>query len=158
MFNRKKKKIAELTQLAAMWKDQVSVGNEEINRLHGEIEELQEKLAHEQDHVSALMQANGELKRELYEQEQKCEKLKSDLTGAAALLEETQKKLTGDTDLQALKDKVLVEVARDLACPSDCTKHANPGPGGSVCRNCIRNPRAVDKYTNGTYTPENGKE
>ena len=151
MFNRKRTKARELRRI-------VEETHAELVKVNGQCTHYRQQTDALRTERDELLKANGELKRELYEQEQKCEKLKSDLTGAAALLEETQKKLTGDTDLQALKDKVLVEVARDLACPSDCTKHANPGPGGNICRNCIRNPRAVDKYTNGKYTPENGKE
>lgn len=98
---------------------------------------------------AALMKANGQLKRELaalQAEYDKLEKLYQPMSCECQGLREENLRLkhTNGTRQEATRP----------ACPDDCVRHANPGPGGSVCRNCVRNPHAVDKYTNGTYTPD----
>ena len=94
----------------------------------------------------ALMKANNNLKRDMdREIRQKAE--------LGELLADTQKKLSNaEWREQHWNAGHGYSTQVRFFCPVDCTKHANPGPGGSVCQNCIRNPHAVDKYS-----PEKGR-
>ncbi len=194
MFNRKKKRIAELLrENARLYQDQ----KKDLARIHQLCEEADKRQAdmdalaelHKEagDLYTGLLEKHNKLKRDLNTEirqkeelsdlltkekkqsgklRQQLEKAKAQAKDAAGLQVEIEK-LTADKealnvrienqaktiadlqkggDVQALKDKVLVEVAADLGCPDSCVHHANPGPGASICRNCIRNPRAVDKY------------
>jgi len=90
-------------------------------------EVLLDKNAELMDQVTELLAANGSLKHTI----------------------ETQQ-----NEMHTMYEKMSAAAAQQNACPADCVRHQNPGPGGSVCRNCTRHPHAVDKYTNG----KNGQE
>lgn len=86
-----------------------------------------------QDRSEELEEENGKLKEELkglqkeyYKLEAIYQPLSCDAEG---LLEENHR------------------LKKERTCPDDCAHRANPGPGGSICRNCTRNPKAKDKYT-----------
>lgn len=148
MFSSKKKEIERLRRENAIWQAQDRENIKRTKELRGRIiqltadrdkleqdlEALQDKFTEEHEQTSGLMKANGELKRKL---------------DAAQHTIETQQ-----NEMHTMYEKMSAAAAQQNACPADCVRHQKPGPGGSVCRNCTRNPHAVDKYTNG----KNGQE
>ena len=143
MFNKKKKQIAELMRRVKVEQDHVQVGKEEIARLRKQLEYLnnartadQKALETAEAQYAALLGKNADLMDQVTELQI--------ANGDLRCTIETQQ-----NEAHALYEKMSAVPVRP-ACPADCVKHANPGPGASACRNCIRNPCAVDKYEGGT--------
>ena len=117
MFNRKKREIVYLKTMLE--------GNKKV------IVDLKKENA-------ALVEANGNLYRDLNQEIRQKQELSDQL-------------IERDRELKNLAwreshFKAGHKTEPRPICPDDCTHRANPGPGASICRNCIRNPRAVDKY------------
>ena len=125
-----------------------------FNRKKKEIEYLEERLKAKQAEMRDLMKANGELKRTLAALQAEydtLEKLYQPLSCKNQGLREENIRLkhtieTQQNEMHTMYEKMSAAAEQQNACPADCVRHQNPGPGGSVCRNCKRNPNAKDKY------------
>ena len=139
MFNRKKHEIARLNAaLSDKRTDYLEKAREcEFYR------EQADALRTERDE---LMKANDQIKRDLETEGRQKEDLAALLADAQKQIEDQRHTIeTQQNEAHALYEKMSASPVRP-ACPSDCVKHDNPGPGASACRNCTRNPHAVDKY------------
>ena len=144
MFYKKKYQIERANN--AMRMQELGQLSKENAELRTECDDLKKKLSDMTDErnilfdeAERLTRENSTIKRELEEVKYKWG---AENEALAADKEHRLKRI----DNQARTIAELQKAKTRPECPPDCTKHANPGPGGSVCRSCIRNPHAVDKY------------
>lgn len=161
MFNRKKKRIAELLrENEQLWQDQKK-DLARIRELCEEAKKAPEDLERAKQRIDGLNSVIRELSNQIDIAKKDRDAVKEEGKDTARALSAVRDKLIVENNRlkRDLKNetKQKVKIQRQLdeekrlhTCPADCSRHANPGPGGSVCRNCTRNPRAVDKYTTET--------
>ncbi len=157
MFNQNKTKARELRRI-------VEETRTELVKVNGQCMHYRKQTDALRTERDELLTANGKLKHDLETESRQKEELASLLTEAQKQVEEVKYKWGTENEEQAhtieeLRQKLKNaewrfqhwnaghgDTADRPACPDSCVHHANPGPGASICRNCIRNPRAVDKY------------